>query len=160
MSIRHRLEMTLGGPGGYLGLVNSSQLSKNKFIAIEFDTRQDLHFNDPDEDYVGLDIDNLVSIKTDNSILKGVNLKGGNLITAWIDYENRKKNLEIFLSYSSFKPEAPLLSIGIDLFDYLKDFIYVGFPASTEASGAILLVDDRVTRWLEESICSITSGKQ
>lgn len=32
---------TLGSLGGYLGLVNSSQLTKNKFIAIEFDTYLD-----------------------------------------------------------------------------------------------------------------------
>ncbi|KAL2523788.1 putative L-type lectin-domain containing receptor kinase S.7 [Abeliophyllum distichum] len=133
---------TLGSPGGYLGLVNSSQLSKNKFIAIEFDTRQDLHFNDPDEDHVGLDIDSLVSIKTANSILRGVNLKGGNLITAWIDYENGKKKLEIFLSYSSFKPEVPLLSVGIDLSDYLKEFMYVGFSASTEGSTELHCIEN------------------
>ncbi|KAL2520902.1 putative L-type lectin-domain containing receptor kinase S.7 [Forsythia ovata] len=122
MSVRRRLETVwpfflspnnqkLGSSGGYLGFVNSSQLSKNKFIAIEFDTKQDLHFNDPDEDHVGLDIDNIVSIKTANSILRGVNLKGGNLITTWIDYKNEKKKLKIFLSYLSFKPRVPLLSV-------------------------------------------------
>ncbi|XP_022855632.1 probable L-type lectin-domain containing receptor kinase S.7 [Olea europaea var. sylvestris] len=125
---------TLGSPGGYLGLVNSSQLTKERFIAIEFDTRQDLLFNDPDENHVGLDINSLNSIKTANSMIQGVNLKGGNLITAWIDYENEKKKLEIFLSYSSFKPEEPLLRVGVDLSDYLKEFMYVGFSASTEGS--------------------------
>ena len=35
--------LTLGSPGGFLGLVNSSQLTENKFVAIEFDTRLDAY---------------------------------------------------------------------------------------------------------------------
>ncbi|CAA2972198.1 probable L-type lectin-domain containing receptor kinase S.7 [Olea europaea var. sylvestris] len=133
---------TLGSPGGYLGLVNSSEFSKNRFIAIEFDTKQDLHFNDPDENHVGLDINSLISIKTANSMIRGVNLKSGNLITAWIDYENEKKKFEIFLSYSSFKPEEPLLRVSIDLSDYLKEFMYVGFSASTEGSTELHCIEN------------------
>ncbi|KAM2046896.1 hypothetical protein ACFX1T_005630 [Malus domestica] len=52
---------TLGSPGGYLGLVNSSQLTKNKFVAVEFDTKLDLHFDDPNDNHVGLDIESLNS---------------------------------------------------------------------------------------------------
>lgn len=125
---------TLGSPGGYLGLVNSSVLTKNRFIAIEFDTRQDFHFNDPDDDHVGLDIDSLISIKTADPKLQEIDLRSGNLITAWIDYLNDQKEVEIFLSYSSFKPNKPLMTVEIDLSDYIQEFMYVGFSASTEGT--------------------------
>nr|XP_043622233.1 probable L-type lectin-domain containing receptor kinase S.7 [Erigeron canadensis] len=122
----------LGSPGGYLGLVNSSQLTKNRFIAIEFDTRLDLHFNDPDDNHVGLDVDSLNSIKTASA---GIDLKSGNLITCWIDYWNDGKNLKVFLSESSYKPLNPMLDVDdIDLTQFLQDFMYLGFSASTEGS--------------------------
>ncbi|KAL0443275.1 UNVERIFIED_CONTAM: putative L-type lectin-domain containing receptor kinase S.7 [Sesamum latifolium] len=125
---------TLGSPGGYLGLVNSSKLTQNRFIAIEFDTRQNLGFNDPDDNHVGLDIDSLVSFKTANPIHQAINLKSGNVISAWVDYLNENRKVEVFLSYSSFKPENPLFTVDIDLSDYLKEFMFVGFSASTEGS--------------------------
>ncbi|KAG8365156.1 hypothetical protein BUALT_Bualt18G0075000 [Buddleja alternifolia] len=133
---------TLGSPGGYLGLVNSSQLTKNRFIAVEFDTKLDLHFNDPDENHVGLDIDSLISIKTANPMSKAIDLKSGNLVTAWIDYLSDKKKLEVFLSYSSFKPDDPILSVEIDLSDYLKDVMFVGFSASTEGSTELHYIEN------------------
>ncbi|KAB1215094.1 putative L-type lectin-domain containing receptor kinase S.7 [Morella rubra] len=133
---------TLGSPGGYLGLVNSSQLTKNKFVAIEFDTRLDPHFSDPSENHVGLDIESLNSIKAVDALLQGIDLKSGNSITAWIDYVNDKRNLTVSLSYSSFKPEQPVLSVDIDLSDYLKDVMYVGFSASTEGSTELHLIEN------------------
>ncbi|KAK1440261.1 hypothetical protein QVD17_06086 [Tagetes erecta] len=125
---------TLGSPGGYLGLVNSSQLTKNKFIAIEFDTRLDLHFNDPNDNHVGLDVNSLNSIKTADCSSIGVDLKSGHLITAWIDYWNDGKNLKVFLSESSKKPIYPILDIDIDLSQFLQEIMYLGFSASTEGS--------------------------
>lgn len=134
---------TLGSPGGYLGLVNSSQFTKNKFVAVEFDTRLDLNFNDPSDNHVGLDIDSLNSIKTADPTSIEITLKSGNLITAWIDYKNGgKENLQVFLSYSSFKPSEPLLVVDIDLSEYLKGFMYAGFSASTGGSTEIHLVQN------------------
>ncbi|KAK1404962.1 Clade XIV lectin receptor kinase [Heracleum sosnowskyi] len=133
---------TLGSPGGYLGLVNSTLLTKNKFVAVEFDTRLDLHFNDPNENHVGLDIDSLNSIKTADVFSVGIDLKGGNLITAWIDYKNAEKSLKVFLSYSSTKPLEPLLVVDVDLSEYLREFKYVGFSASTEGSTEIHLLEN------------------
>ncbi|CAN4103910.1 unnamed protein product [Withania somnifera] len=129
-------------PGGFLGLVNSSQLTKNKFVAVEFDTKQDLHFNDPDDNHVGLDIDSLISIKTANVKFAGVDLKSGNLISSWIDYKSEEKKLMVFLSYSSLKPKKPILIVYIDLSDYLKEFMYVGFAASTEGSTELHCIEN------------------
>ncbi|CAA0838645.1 Probable L-type lectin-domain containing receptor kinase S.7 [Striga hermonthica] len=127
-------DRALGSSGGYLGLFNSSQLTKNRFIAVEFDTRLDLHFGDPDDNHVGLDIDSLISVKTANLDSTEIALKSGNVITAWIDYSNDRKKLDVFLSYSSFRPESPILAVDIDLSTYLKEILFVGFSASTEGS--------------------------
>ncbi|KAJ0046677.1 hypothetical protein Pint_03852 [Pistacia integerrima] len=135
-------DQILGSAGGYLGLVNSSQLTKNKFVAIEFDTRLDAHFNDPNENHVGLDIDSLNSIKTADPILQGIDLKSGNLTTVWIDYKNDLRVLQIFMSYSISKPEKPVLRVDIDLSEYLKEVMYVGFSASTEGSTELHLIQN------------------
>lgn len=133
---------TLGSPGGFLGLVNSSQLTKNKFVAVEFDTRQDLHFKDPNDNHVGFDIESLISIRTADAELQEIDLKSGNSITAWIDYRSDQEKLKVFLSYSSFKPPKPLLSVDIDLSSYLREVMYVGFSASTEGSTELHLIEN------------------
>ncbi|KAK4849801.1 hypothetical protein QYF36_000919 [Acer negundo] len=132
----------LGSPGGYLGLVNSSQLTKNRFVAVEFDTRIDSHFDDPDENHVGLDIDSLNSIKTADPISQGIDLKSGNLITTWIDYKNDLRVLKVFMSYTTSKPEKPVLTVDVDLSEYLKEVMYIGFSASTEGSTELHLIED------------------
>ncbi|KAB5534476.1 hypothetical protein DKX38_017562 [Salix brachista] len=131
---------TLGSPGGYLGLVNSSQLTRNRFVAVEFDTRLDARFNDPNDHHVGLDIGSLNSIKTADPISQDIDLKSGDLITAWIDYENDLRVLNVYMSYSSLKPGQPLLNVDIDLSEYLKGDMYVGFSGSTEGSTELHLV--------------------
>ncbi|XP_052207444.1 probable L-type lectin-domain containing receptor kinase S.7 [Diospyros lotus] len=133
---------TLGSPGGFLGLVNSSQLTKKKFVAVEFDTRVDSHFDDPNGNHVGLDVDSLISIKTSDPISDGIDLKSGNTITSWIDYNSDRRELNVFLSYTSFRPEFPVLTVRIDLSDYLKENLYVGFSASTEGSTELHLIEN------------------
>ncbi|KAA8527070.1 hypothetical protein F0562_008701 [Nyssa sinensis] len=55
-----------------------------------------------------------------------INLKSGNSVTAWIDYRNDQRKLNVFLSYSSSKPEKPLLMVNICLSDHVKEFILLG----------------------------------
>ncbi|KAK8542611.1 hypothetical protein V6N12_015201 [Hibiscus sabdariffa] len=128
---------TLGSPGGCLGLANSSDFPKNKFLAVEFDTKLDTRFNDSNENHVGLDINSLNSIEAADALLQDIDLKSGNLITAWVVYKNDLGVLNVFLSYSTVKPRTPLLSVDIDLSGYLKKYVFVGFSASTEGSTAI-----------------------
>lgn len=125
---------TLGSPGGYLGLVNSSQLTKKKFVAIEFDTRLDSDFNDTNDHHVGLDIESLISIETADPLSQDIDLKSGDMINVWIDYMSDEQRLNVFLSYTNFKPNNALLTVDIDLSGYLKQVMYVGFSASTEGS--------------------------
>ncbi|CAO2833677.1 unnamed protein product [Amaranthus hypochondriacus] len=142
---------TIGSSGGYLGLVNSTELTKmglvnsteltkNRFIAIEFDTKLDPHFNDPNDNHVGLDVDSLISIQTSNLGSNGLDLKSGDLINVWIDYKNEEKVVKVYMSYSNTKPANPVLDVEIDLSEYLKEFVYVGFSGSTEGSTEVHLV--------------------
>ncbi|XP_062233305.1 probable L-type lectin-domain containing receptor kinase S.7 [Phragmites australis] len=133
---------TLGATGGYLGLFNSSASaaagSSNgsaAIVAVEFDTMANSEFADPSDNHVGLDVSSPVSVTAVDLTTSGVDLKSGNLITAWIDYRSADHRLEVFLSYSAAsKPKRPVLSVAIDLSGYLKEAMYVGFSASTEGS--------------------------
>ncbi|KAF7815476.1 putative L-type lectin-domain containing receptor kinase S.7 [Senna tora] len=77
----------LGSASGYLGLVNASELTRNKFVAVKF--------LEGDANHVGLDLDSTMSIKTGDAILEEIDLKSGSLITAWIEYRSDKRNLNV-----------------------------------------------------------------
>ncbi|KAK9907817.1 hypothetical protein M0R45_000512 [Rubus argutus] len=53
-----------------LDLINSSQLTKNEFVAVEFGTRLDLHSDYRNDNHVGMDIN---SIRTADPIQQDVN---------------------------------------------------------------------------------------
>lgn len=125
-----------------MGLVNSSLLTQNKFIAIEFDTRLDSYFNDPNENHVGLDINSLNSIKTADCMSAGIDLRTGISFTTWIDYNNDRKNLEVFLTRSHSKPDYPILDMEIDLSSYFQEYMYLGFSASTDGSTETHLIEN------------------
>ncbi|XP_068636375.1 probable L-type lectin-domain containing receptor kinase S.7 [Aristolochia californica] len=133
---------TLGSPGGYLGLFNSSYPFDKKILAVEFDTREDTLFNDPSSNHVGVDIGSLQSVETSEADSGAIDLKSGDLITAWIDYLSSQKVVQVWLSYSSFKPEKPLLSAKADLSKHFQEFMYVGFSASTEGSTEVHTIVD------------------
>ncbi|OEL32051.1 putative L-type lectin-domain containing receptor kinase S.7 [Dichanthelium oligosanthes] len=128
---------TLGATGGYLGLFNSSDSAKNgsAIVAIEFDTMANPEFADPSDNHVGLDLGSPVSVAAADLAASGIDLKSGNLTTAWINYRSVDRRLEVFLSYApAGKPKRPVLSVAVDLSPYLKGAMYVGFSASTEGS--------------------------
>ncbi|KAK7317164.1 hypothetical protein RJT34_01159 [Clitoria ternatea] len=104
------------------------------FLAVEFDTRLDPPFHDPNDNHVGLNIDTLHSLKTEDPMLQNIDLKSGNPITAWIHYSINHNLLSVFLSYSSSKPPQPLLSVRVDLSQHLTRPLYIGFSASTNES--------------------------
>lgn len=115
------------------------------FIAVEFDTRFNPHFNDPNENHIGFDIDTLNSLKIVDPIFNGIDLKSGNTITSWIDYKTDQNLLSVFLSYSTKKPHDPILSATVDLSEYFRDneAVYVGFSASAEKSTEL----HQIERW-------------
>ncbi|CAN6170244.1 unnamed protein product [Urochloa humidicola] len=127
---------TLGATGGYLGLFNSSSGNGSAaIVAVELDTMANPEFADPSDNHVGLDLGSPVSVAAADLAAFGIDLKSGNLTTAWIDYRGADRRLEVFLSYApAAKPKRPVLSAAVDLSPYLKSAMYVGFSASTEGS--------------------------
>ncbi|KAK9154347.1 hypothetical protein Sjap_001827 [Stephania japonica] len=129
-------------PSQYLGILNATDVGNfsNHVFAVEFDTVQDFEFGDINDNHVGIDINSLASNATaaaayfddDSSTKQDLNLKSGNTIIAWVDYDSITNVLNVTLSSSSSqKPITPLLTFPIDLSPILLDSMYVGFSAST-----------------------------
>lgn len=127
---------TLGATGGYLGLFNSSSSRNSSVVAVEFDTMANPEFGDPSGNHVGLDLGSPTSAAAADLAGAGIDLRSGDLTTAWIEYRAADHRLEVFLSRSpSPKPARPVLSVAVDLAAHLSNRpMYVGFAASTEGS--------------------------
>ncbi|KAJ6303719.1 hypothetical protein OIU77_017573 [Salix suchowensis] len=127
---------TLGAAGGFLGLLSTNDVpeSASGFVAVEFDTLMDVEFKDINGNHVGLDLNSMVSTQTADLGAINIDLKSGDLVNAWIDYDGASQSFNISVSYSNLKPKEPLLSFSLDLDQYVDDFMYVGFSGSTQGS--------------------------
>lgn len=135
----HGLAFTISGstldsgvlPSQYLGLLNASDLGNatDHVFAVEFDTVQDFEFQDINDNHVGVDVNSLQSLA--NVSAGDINLKRGDTIQAWVDYDGRAKLLRVSLAVSSTKPSSPIISYPIDLSSVFLDQMNVGFSAST-----------------------------
>ncbi|XP_040385560.1 L-type lectin-domain containing receptor kinase S.4-like [Oryza brachyantha] len=122
-------------PSQYLGLLSAADVGNatNHVLAVEFDTVQDFEFGDINDNHVGVDLNSLVSNASASAA--PVNIKSGDTILAWVDYDAgaRLLNVSIAAAASSkgSKPAAPLISFHVDLSPIFLDQMYVGFSAST-----------------------------
>ena len=124
----------VGDAGGSLGLQTSSG---SGFLAVEFDTLMDVEFKDINGNHVGLDLNNMVSTQVADLGALDIDLKSGDLVNTWIEYDGSSRVFNISVSYSNLKPKEPLLSFLFDLDQYVNDFMYVGFSGSTQGSTEI-----------------------
>ncbi|MCL7033335.1 hypothetical protein MKW94_014452 [Papaver nudicaule] len=135
-------DQTVGDSGGFLGLLNNQiSSSSSSFVGIEFDTLMDVEFNDINGNHVGLDLNDLVSTQVGDLSAVDIDIKSGDLINAWIEYDGESKVFNVSVSYSTQKPVDPLLSFHLDLDQYVNDFMFVGFSASTQGSTEIHTID-------------------
>ncbi|XP_042418344.1 L-type lectin-domain containing receptor kinase VIII.1-like [Zingiber officinale] len=146
---------SLGDAGGFLGLFNASEGGKASVVAVEFDTHMDVEFEDINANHVGVDLGSLVSARAADLDSAAIDLKGGDLVNAWIEYHGAAAEglLEVFVSYSTLRPAFPLLSFEVDLGKYLNEFAYVGFSGSTQGSTEIHSVE-----WWSFSLPSIDAA--
>ncbi|KAI6698146.1 hypothetical protein NL676_018265 [Syzygium grande] len=126
---------SLGGGGAYLGLLGGA--SPASFVAVEFDTLMDVGFGDINGNHVGLDLNSMVSAQVGDLGAIDVDLKSGDLINAWVVFDGSSGVLNVSVSYSNLKPKDPILSMNLDLTQYVNDFMYVGFSGSTQGSTEI-----------------------
>ncbi|GMJ03017.1 L-type lectin receptor kinase VIII.1 [Hibiscus trionum] len=123
----------VGAGGGSLGLLDDKGEASG-FVAVEFDTLMDVEFNDINGNHVGLDLNSLVSSQVGDLGALDIDLKGGDLINSWIEYDAPSGVFNISISYSNLKPKEPMLSFPLNLDQYVNDFMYVGFSGSTQGS--------------------------
>ncbi|KAF9600876.1 hypothetical protein IFM89_013783 [Coptis chinensis] len=125
-------EVTVGRPGPWLAMVNDACERNYKAIAIEFDTHKNPEFGDPNDNHVGINLGSIVSSTTVDASVVGVYLKDGSVHRAWITYDGAIKHLDIRLgSDGGDFPTKPIYSSYLDLSPYLKEYMFVGFSAST-----------------------------
>lgn len=119
-------------PSQYLGLLSAADVGNvtNHVFAVEFDTVQDFEFGDINDNHVGVDLNSLVSNASASAA--PVNIKSGETVLAWVDYDGDRKLLNVSIATSmSEKPAAPLISFQVDLSSIFRERMYVGFSAST-----------------------------
>ncbi|KAJ9560252.1 hypothetical protein OSB04_005412 [Centaurea solstitialis] len=124
---------------GYLGLPDSP--NPDPFFAIEFDTAFDPDLGDINDNHIGVDVDSIISVASIDLMSKGIDLKNGRRITAWIEYRDSEKIVRVWVHYSETKPETSILAVPIDLSKILKEFMYVGFSASNGRGSSIHSID-------------------
>ncbi|CAH8383736.1 unnamed protein product [Eruca vesicaria subsp. sativa] len=143
---------TRGIPGAsadqYLGIFNKANNgnSSNHIIAVELDIHKDDEFGDIDDNHVGININNMRSIKSapagyfdKDGQFRNISLISGKLLRVTILYNGEKKQLNVTLSSpeEAYYPEKPLLSLNQDLSPYVLENMYMGFSASTGLVGAM-----------------------
>lgn len=113
------------------------------FIALEFDTNFDPNLGDINDNHLGLDVNSPTSLTSVDFGSRGIVLKNGRQITAWIEYRDDSKMIQVWVGYSQTRPDNPVLVANIDLSKQFREFMYVGFSASNGLGSALYIVD----RW-------------
>lgn len=126
-------EFTVGRPGPWLGMLNDACQDKYKAVAIEFDTRMNPEFGDPNDNHVGINLGTILSSNTINVSDLGMNFKDGFVHHAWITYDGVTKIMDIRLGSANQEdyPSKPLFSKFVDLSPFLNEYMFVGFSAAT-----------------------------
>ncbi|PPD91421.1 hypothetical protein GOBAR_DD11655 [Gossypium barbadense] len=100
----------VGAGGGSLGLLDDKGQALG-FVAVEFDTLMDVEYKDINGNHVGLDLNSVVSSQAADLGGLDIDLKSGNVINSWIEYDSSFGVLNISISYSNLKPKSPILSL-------------------------------------------------
>ncbi|XP_037449361.1 L-type lectin-domain containing receptor kinase SIT2-like [Triticum dicoccoides] len=130
-------------PTQYLGLINDHNNGNpaNRFFAVELDTNWNDEFKDIDNNHVGIDINNLVSVNSssagyyddrDEGNFQNLTLASYKMMQVWVEYDGGRRQISVSLApVNMAKPTKPLLSTTYNLSTVLPDMVYVGFSAST-----------------------------
>ncbi|KAK9090321.1 hypothetical protein Sjap_023498 [Stephania japonica] len=129
--------------GQFFGLFsNSTSPPPRPLLAVEFDTGRNTEFNDPDDDHVGIDLNNPESALThtagyfnSSSSKDGVvpiDMKSGQNIRAWIDFDPTTFEINVTIAPITVpRPPRPLISYrDSEIRKYVSPRMFVGFSAS------------------------------
>ncbi|XP_021762611.1 probable L-type lectin-domain containing receptor kinase S.7 [Chenopodium quinoa] len=124
-------EFTVGRPGPWLGMINDACNDDYRFVAVEFDTRQNLEFGDPNDNHIGINLGSIVSKSTVNASDYGLSFEEGSTHLAQITYNGYTKRMDIRVRSHPNMPLTSVFSDVIDLSPFLNEYMFVGFSAST-----------------------------
>ncbi|KAI3696760.1 hypothetical protein L6452_29291 [Arctium lappa] len=125
---------TVGAAGGFLGIPANS-------VAVEFDTLMDVEFKDINGNHLGVDLNSMVSSQVVDLDSVDVDLRSGNQVNSWVEFNGSTQQLNVSVSYSNIKPVSPILSVSVNLNKYLNEFMYVGLTGSTQGSTEVHSVE-------------------
>ncbi|CAH9075661.1 unnamed protein product [Cuscuta epithymum] len=113
--------------GGLMGLPSS----QDSFLAVEFDTSFDPFLEDLNDNHIGVDVNSVKSLASVDMAPRGVDLRSGKEMTAWVQYIDQEKVMRIWVGYNSeIRPTDPILECQIDLSHEFKEYMHIGFTAS------------------------------
>jgi hypothetical protein len=106
---------------GYAGTASS--------VAVEFDTFVNEGHADPEYHHVGVNLHgDAKSVALGKSPFV---LNNGTTYHVWIDFDGKKKTLEVRLGDSAARPSAALISHSLDVAAITGSDVYVGFSGAT-----------------------------
>ncbi|TKY53270.1 L-type lectin-domain containing receptor kinase S.7 [Spatholobus suberectus] len=119
--------------GPWPGMLNDACENDYKAVAVEFATRKNPEFGDPNDNHVGINLGTTVSSKIINVSDVGVSLKDGFVHRAWITYDGPQRRMDIRLGLANQEVylTKPIFSEPVNLSPYLNEYMFVGFSAST-----------------------------
>ncbi|KAI5589370.1 hypothetical protein BDE02_05G158300 [Populus trichocarpa] len=126
---------------GYMGLPEPALNPQDSFIAVEFDTSCDPSLGDISSNHIGIDANTIVSFAAIDAVSVGIDLQSGRQITAWIEYSDSSKLIQVWVSYFQVRPPSPILVAQVDLSEHFKEYMHVGFSASNGHGSAVHIVD-------------------
>ncbi|CAM6095752.1 unnamed protein product [Calypogeia fissa] len=124
---------TLGEMGGFLGIFDSYGATSFKTIVVEFDGYQNSEapFYDIDANHVSFGFSNITTHNvTASASTVNVFLWDNNAKRVWVEYSWETRQLEVRVSYNESRPTDPLLKHGVDLFDVVEEYMWVGFSGA------------------------------
>ncbi|PIN12032.1 Serine/threonine protein kinase [Handroanthus impetiginosus] len=142
-----------GSAGQFLGLTNTMEDTSdtNRYVAVELDAYED--YFDPDGNHVGIDVNNIKSIKTEYLDLHNITIAPIGMFkfyNLWVDYDGLNKVIDVYIAEqlekngsTPPKPGSPILSADLDLREHVNQYAYLGFSASTGTEGQL----NSVLRW-------------
>ncbi|TYK07020.1 putative L-type lectin-domain containing receptor kinase VII.2 [Cucumis melo var. makuwa] len=124
-----------------LGLFNftNNGSPNNHVFAVEFDSFQNLEFNDPNDNHVGVDLNSLESNASfaagfwrgpDDGEFKELKINNGETYQVWIECLDSLVNITM-AEVGMKRPRKPLISVFVDFPGLILDEMYVGFTAAT-----------------------------
>ncbi|KAK9164823.1 hypothetical protein Scep_000014 [Stephania cephalantha] len=127
------LEVPTNSHGQFLGLTNATTdgSPNNRLVAVELDTvKQDF---DPDDNHMGLDLNSVRSNKTFNLSAHGIQISPQvpKNYTVWIRYDRQRRLTAYMAEEGQPMPPNPIMNESLNLRDYVSQYSYFGFSAST-----------------------------